>query len=108
VVCSTRIASTVPVWSFGVAVARSESTAIAGGVGVALAAPAAGGPVGAVDLDNPDVLRGEIAGQGGAVGPGALDPNAQQDPEPAQPGQQGPVPGRGGGVANCSGVCECL
>ena len=42
-------------------------------VGLALPAPVL--PVGAVDLDDPDAGRGDVAGQAGAVAAGALDPD---------------------------------
>jgi hypothetical protein len=51
--------------------------------------------VGAVDLDHPDTGRGDVAGQAGAVAAGPFDPDQADGPEPAQPGQQAGVTGRG-------------
>jgi hypothetical protein len=52
---------------------------------------------GRVDLDHPHPLPAQVGGQPGPVGPGALDPDQQQPPEPAQPAEQlgvaGPVAG---------------
>jgi hypothetical protein len=68
-----------------------------GGVdGVALAVPAAGGPVRAVDLDDGDVVPAQVAGQRGAVGTGALHPRAMEGTVAACPAQQVAVAGRGG------------
>lgn len=50
-----------------------------------------------VDLYHPYVLGAEVAGQAGAVGAGALDPDRPYPAEGAQPVQQVGVTGLGGG-----------
>jgi hypothetical protein len=54
-------------------------------------------PVGAVDLDDPDAGRGDVAGQAGAVAAGALDPDQAHGAESAQPAQQPGIADRGDG-----------
>jgi hypothetical protein len=63
---------------------------------VGLALPAAGLAIRPVDLDHRDGLGGQVAGQTGAVGAGALHPHLDQRAEAAQPGQQCHVAGCGG------------
>src|SRR4029453_16513620 len=70
-----------------------------GGVGidrVALAAPAAGGPVGSVDLQDPLAVAAQEAGQAGAVAAGALHPPGLDLAERVGPGQQLGVAAAGG------------
>ena len=55
--------------------------------GVGLAPPAAHLAVGSVDLDYGDACGAEMAGEPGAVGAGALHPDAGQRPERAHPAQ---------------------
>jgi hypothetical protein len=64
---------------------------------IGLALPAAGLAIAAVGLDHHDVLCGQVAGQAGAVGAGAFDPDLHQPAEGGQPGQQNRVAGSGGG-----------
>jgi len=73
-----------------------------GGLGVqrvGLAAPAPGGPVGAVDLDHDLPMAAQKAGQGGAEGAGALDAPGVGLAEALRPVQQLGVAGRRGGDA---------
>ena len=63
---------------------------------VGLALSSASPPVRPVDLDQLDLFAGQVAGQARAVGAGALHPDLDHATEAAHPGQQGPVPGRGG------------
>ena len=65
------------------------------GVGLAVAAP--GLAVGPVDLQDGLAVGGEEAGQGGAVGAGALHAPGDGLAEPARPGEQVVVAGGGGG-----------
>jgi len=74
-----------------------------GGLGVdrvGLAVAAAGGAVGAVDLQHGLALGGKEAGQGGAVGAGALYAPGVDLAEPPRPGEQVLVAGGGGGDAD--------
>ncbi|GAB3849460.1 hypothetical protein GCM10027610_072580 [Dactylosporangium cerinum] len=64
--------------------------------GVGFAVAAAGGAVGAVDLDHGDLVAAQVAGEGGAVGAGAFHAGAVQDAEAVGPGQQLLVAGGGG------------
>ena len=84
---------------FAMVVARRDSTAPGRGDGVdgVGLAVAAGGPVGAVDLDHGQPAATQVAAQRGAVGAGAFHPGAGQDAEAASPGQQLPVSGGGSG-----------
>src|SRR4029453_11068188 len=62
-----------------------------GGIGinwVALAAPAAGCPVGPVDLQDPLAVGSQEADQAGAVAAGAFHPPHIDLAEPARPAQQ--------------------
>ena len=52
-----------------------------------------------VHLDDVDVLAGEVAGQADAEAAGALDADAVDGAEAAEPGEQLAVAGRGGGEA---------
>jgi hypothetical protein len=63
--------------------------------GVRLALPPPVLAVRAIHFHDPDAGRGDVAGQAGAVAAGALDPDQAHGPEPAQPGQQAGVAGRG-------------
>src|SRR6266540_2940486 len=76
--------------------ARSISTVPSWALGVPLAAPAAGGPVGAVDLQDPLPVRGQEAGQSGAVAAGAFHTPGLDLAERAGPAQQLGVAGAGG------------
>jgi hypothetical protein len=72
---SERTISTVAVLSLEMPVASPGLDRSGGGVGidrVALATPAAGGPVGLVDLPHALAVGGQEAGQAGAVAAGAL------------------------------------
>jgi hypothetical protein len=70
-------------------------------IGLALSPP--GLAVGPAGLDHGQALSGQVAGQAGAAGAGALHPDLDQPAEagqpgqPGQPGQQRPVAGRGRG-----------
>jgi len=63
---------------------------------VALAAPAAPLPVRAVHLDHPDAVALEVAGEAGAVAPGALNPDRLDHAERGKPGEETAVPSGGG------------
>jgi hypothetical protein len=52
---------------------------------------AAGASVGPVDLDHPDLLVKQVAGQAGAVAAGALRPDPTDLAVLAEPAQQLPV-----------------
>jgi hypothetical protein len=64
--------------------------------GVGLAVAAAGGAVGAVDLDHGQVLVAQVAGQARAERAGSLDAGAAEVTETLGPGQQLVVAGGGG------------
>jgi hypothetical protein len=64
--------------------------------GVRLALGSSGFAVGPVDLDELHTLAGQVAGQAGAVGSGALDTDFDQRAVRAQPRQQRPVTRRSG------------
>jgi hypothetical protein len=64
---------------------------------VGLALEPAGLAVRTVDLDHLDAFTAQPAGEPCSVGAGPLDPDPQQPPEPAHPGQQGGVSGYRGG-----------
>jgi hypothetical protein len=81
------------------------------GVGrVGLAAVAAGGPVGPVDLQDDLAVGGEEAGQGGAVGAGAFHPPGVDDlAEPARPDEQVLIAGgSGGGAAGVDAAAQLV
>ena len=59
--------------------------------------PATDLPVGSVDLDHSDPGLGQVTGQPGPVGPGALDPDGLDGTERRQERQQPPVADRGRG-----------
>ena len=89
-----------PVAGLGRAVRAPGQDGVGGGDGVdgvGLAVAAAGGAVGAVDLDHGDAVAAQVSGQGRAVGAGALHPGTVQHAEATGPGQQLPVAGAGGG-----------
>jgi hypothetical protein len=65
--------------------------------GVGLAVRSADLPVGAVDLDHANALVGQMPGQAGSVGAGALDPDDREVAERRQEPQQPPIAGRGRG-----------
>ncbi len=95
-----RRASTRPSRCLGMPVAtpaRAALAAASASIGSDLPCEPAGLAVGPVDLDHRDARRSQVAGQAGAVGAGALDPDQYARAEPAHPGQQGAVAGRGGG-----------
>jgi len=79
--------------------------------GIGLALPAAGLAVGPVDLDHRHALGVQVAGQAGPVGASALDPDQDHRAEGTQPGQQGGIPGGGGGellgAQHPPGAVEC-
>ena len=56
---------------------------------VGLAVPAADLPVRATHLDHTDTTAAQVLGQGRTIGAGALDPDGDDMPEPAQPAQRG-------------------
>jgi hypothetical protein len=58
--------------------------------------PAAGGPIGVVNLHHGDVVLAQMPGERGAVATVAFHPDTTQQAEAARPGQQLPVAGRGG------------
>lgn len=64
---------------------------------VGFAVPAAGAPVGPVDLDHGDRGGAEVPGQAGAVAAGALDTDVVQPAVAAEPGEHLLVTGEGGG-----------
>ena len=85
----------------GLGLGRSGSFAVERGTsgrfgigGVALASPPAGLAVGPVDLHHLDVLGGQVTGQAGTVGAGALHADPLELAEVAHPAHQPPVAGR--------------
>jgi hypothetical protein len=64
---------------------------------IRLALPTAGLAIRPVDLDHRRALRGQVPGQAGAVGAGALHADLDQPTEAGQPGKQRRIAGRCGG-----------
>jgi len=62
---------------------------------VGLAVPAPYLPVRSPNLHHGHVVDAQVPGQGSTVGAGAFHPHRSHRPEPDQPRQQRPIPGRG-------------